>query len=77
MKPAIKNTLPCTVFGHNYVISGLRQNNPVSLACKECGSPLNTDDNGNFTENGITNKAIQTTLRQLFHLRLKLSMYSY
>lgn len=77
MKPAARNTLPCTVFGHNYVISGLEQNNPVSLACKGCGQTLSTDNNGDFIENDISNRAIQTTLKQLFHLRLKLSQYYY
>ena len=77
MKPTFKNALPCTVFGHNYVITGSKDKSTPTLACKHCGHILETNHKGDFEEDIINNKDIQYTLRQLFHLNLKVTKLSF
>lgn len=76
MKPTFKNALPCAVFGHNYVIIGPKDNRPSTLACKHCGQLLETNHHGDFEEDSITNRDVKNTLRQLFHLKLKVAKLS-
>lgn len=71
MKPTLKTTLPCSVFGHNYVLSKTNSNNTLELKCSHCNTVTTTDASGNFEDVSITNKDIRTTLRQLFHLNLQ------
>lgn len=73
MKPTPKKTLPCSVFGHNYVISKTNSDQTSELRCSHCNAVTTTDASGNFEEFSIPNKDIQSTLRQLFHLKLQTS----
>ncbi|MCT4628308.1 hypothetical protein [Winogradskyella sp.] len=73
MKPTINKTLPCAVFGHNYVKSKTNDDHSSELTCSHCNAIVKTDANGNFDELSISNKHIQSTLRQLFHLNLQIS----
>lgn len=71
MKPTTSKALPCAVFGHNYVKSKTYSDLTSELTCSHCNTVVKTDTSGNFEESNATNKHIQTTLRQLFHLKLQ------
>ena len=73
MKPTSNKALPCAVFGHNYVKSKTNSDQTLELKCSNCGAVVNTDMNGNFDELSVSNKHIQSTLRQLFHLNLQIT----
>ncbi len=73
MKPIIDKALQCSVFGHNYVKSKTNADYTSELKCSHCEITINTDVRGNFDESSISNKKIQSTLRQLFHLNMRLS----
>jgi hypothetical protein len=73
MKPTPDNALSCAVFGHNYMKSKTSSKSSTELKCCNCGTVLQTDANGNFIETKITSSEIQSTLRELYHLRLGLS----
>ncbi|MBV7269666.1 hypothetical protein [Winogradskyella luteola] len=73
MKPTLKRALPCAVFGHNYIKSKTYADHTAELSCCHCNTVVKTDIHGNFEEFNITNKDIQSTLRQLFHLKLQIS----
>lgn len=73
MKPTRSKTLPCAVFGHNYVKTKTNSDHTLELVCSHCNTVVKTDTNGNFEELSVSNKHIQTTLRQLFHLKLQIS----
>lgn len=71
MKPTTSKALPCAVFGHNYVKSKTNPNQTAELTCSHCNTVVTTDTSGNFEELSISNKHIQATLRQLFHLKVQ------
>lgn len=73
MKPTSNKALPCAVFGHNYVKSKTHTDHTAELTCSHCGTVVNTDKSGNFEDLSVSNKDIQSTLRQLFHLNLQMS----
>ncbi|WP_422106450.1 hypothetical protein [Winogradskyella sp.] len=73
MKPTSNKALPCAVFGHNFVKSKTNSDQTAELTCSICGTKVNTDEHGNFDEMSVSNKDIQSTLRQLFHLNLQIS----
>lgn len=66
-----REALPCQVLGHNYIKLNSSSQQSSLLKCQHCGIVRYTDPRGNFEDRDIPNKAIQNTLRQLFHLRLK------
>ncbi|MFC0603584.1 hypothetical protein [Winogradskyella pulchriflava] len=71
MKPTFNNALPCAVFGHNFVKSKTNSDHTVELTCCHCNHVATTDAQGNFREETLTNKHMQTTLRKLYHLKLR------
>lgn len=73
MKPTAQKALPCSVFGHNYTKSKTNSDNTAELTCTHCNITVQTDVKGNFEISSISNKHIQSTLRQLFHLNLGIS----
>ncbi|GAB4159207.1 MAG: hypothetical protein Tsb0033_13450 [Winogradskyella sp.] len=73
MKPTRSKTLPCAVFGHNYVKTKTNPDHTLELVCSHCNATVITDTNGNFEELNVPDRHIQTTLRQLFHLKLQTS----
>ena len=73
MKPTSNKALPCAVFGHNYAKTRANSDQTTELTCSHCGTKVTTDKYGNFDELSISNKHIQSTLRQLFHLNLQIS----
>jgi hypothetical protein len=73
MKPTIQNALPCAVFGHNYKMAKRNSNHTTELICTNCNAIVHTDVKGNFETSSISNKDIQSSLRQLFHLNLRIS----
>lgn len=73
MKPNTNNALLCSALGHNYAKSKTNIDHSAELTCCNCGTQITTDAFGNFDESSISNKAIVTTLRQLFHLRIQIS----
>ena len=73
MKPTSNKALPCAVFGHNYVKTKTNYDQTTELTCSHCGTTVTTDKHGNFDELSISNKHIQSTLRQLFHLNRQIS----
>ena len=76
MKPTTNKALSCAVFGHNFVKSKTNSDHSSQLQCCECNAVVHTDSKGNFEGNSISNKAIQSALRQLFHLNLSSSKSS-
>jgi hypothetical protein len=68
MKPTTNLALPCTVFGHNYVKLETSTTKTADLKCSQCGIIVSTDEHGDFDDSCLSNKTIQSTLRQLFHL---------
>ena len=73
MKSTTSKALPCAVFGHNYVKSKTNSDQTAELTCSHCNTVVKTDASGNFEDLSVSNKHIQTTLRQLFHLKLQIS----
>lgn len=77
MKPISNNALPCAVFGHNYVRSKTNSDQTAELTCSHCNHTSTTDTEGNFIEETLTNKHMQTTLRKLYHLKLRVHKPSF
>ena len=73
MKPKAHKALPCSIFGHNYTRSKTNSDNTAELTCTHCKITVQTDDRGDFEISSISNKQIQLTLRQIFHLNLHIS----
>ena len=73
MKPTPNNSLSCAVFGHNYVKSKSSSKSSSELCCSNCGTVVYTDIKGNFIENSVASEEIQKTLRQFYHLSLRIS----
>jgi hypothetical protein len=71
MKPTYTNSLPCAVFGHNYIKSKTHSDSTAELTCSHCKVIIKTDDFGNFIETSKPSKDIQATLRKLYHLKLR------
>ncbi len=77
MKPTTHKALPCSIFGHNYMKSKTNNDFTAELTCSHCNIVVHTDTKGNFEESSISNKHIQSALRQLFHLNLSVSKPSF
>lgn len=71
MKPTSNKALPCAVFGHNYVKSKTNSDHTAELTCCHCNHIATTDTEGNFRDETLTNTHLQTTLRKLYHLKLR------
>ncbi|WP_339623626.1 hypothetical protein [uncultured Winogradskyella sp.] len=77
MKPTQNNSLPCAVFGHNYIKSKTNSNHTSELTCCNCNTVVTTDLRGNFEASTISNKRIQSTLIKLFRLNLNFSKLNF
>lgn len=71
MKPTIRKTLPCSVFGHNYEKSKTNADYTSELTCSHCNTVVQTDTKGNFEEYSISNKDIHATLQRLYQLKIR------
>lgn len=72
MKPTSTRTLPCAVFGHNYVRSKTNIDHTIELTCSHCDTVVITDRHGNFENNTVTNSQITDTLQELYRLNRRL-----
>lgn len=68
MKPTTNKTLPCAVFGHNYIRSKTNLDSTIELTCTHCEMVAVTDHNGNFDTHTVSNTQIKDTLRELYML---------
>lgn len=73
MQPTYNFSLPCAVFGHNYIKSKKSPNSHAEIKCTNCEMVAQTDDEGNFIETRVVNRDIQVKLRKLYHLKLRTS----
>jgi hypothetical protein len=63
-----KKTLPCAVFGHNYIRTKTNIDHTVELTCSHCDTIIVTDCNGNFDSITVSNTQIKETLQELYRL---------
>lgn len=75
MKPTSNKSMPCALFGHNYVVTKEHLDRTSELTCTHCNTVVTTDSNGNFDENTISNSQIKETLRELYKLSQRFSDY--
>ena len=68
MKPTPTKTLPCAIFGHNYVKSKTNTDHTTELTCSHCKTIVVTDSHGNFENHTVYNSQITTTLQELYRL---------
>ena len=77
MKPKRSNNhLPCSVFGHNFSRVHNLESDSDQLVCSHCNTTVETDIFGDFSASPISNLNIQKALKQLFHLKRKISRTS-
>jgi len=69
MKPPKNKTLPCAIFGHNYIRSKTNIDHTIELTCSHCDMVVVTDHNGNFDANTVSNGQIKDTLQELYRLK--------
>jgi len=72
MKPTKNKTLPCAIFGHNYVRTQTNIDHTIELTCVHCDMIAVTDHNGNFDTNTVSNSQIKDTLQKLYRLTHRL-----
>lgn len=72
MKPTTNKTLPCAIFGHNYIRSKTNIDYTIELTCAHCDIVVVTDQNGNFDTNTVSNIQIKDTLQKLYRLKQRL-----
>ena len=68
MKPTSTKTLPCAIFGHNYVKSKTNTDYTIELTCSHCKTIVVTDSHGNFENHTVYNSQITTSLQELYLL---------
>jgi len=68
MKPNPTTTLPCAVFGHNYVRSKTNIDHTIEMTCSHCDTVVITDRHGNFENITVSNSQITDTLQELYRL---------
>lgn len=73
MKPTSNKSLPCALFGHNYVVTKTNMDRTSELTCSHCNIVVTTDDNGNFDTITVSNSQIKDTLQELYCLSQRLS----
>lgn len=71
MKPTSNKALTCAVLGHNYVKVKSNFDGTTELRCRHCDVKVSTDASGNFVDDNLPSKNIQSTLRRLLHLNLQ------
>ena len=69
MKPSTNKSLPCAIFGHNYIRSKTNLDHTIELTCTHCDMVVITDHNGNFDSHTLTNSQIKDTLQELYRLK--------
>jgi len=68
MKPTSNKTLPCALFGHNYVVTKENMDRTSELTCSHCNTVITTDVGGNFETITVANSQIKDTLHELYRL---------
>lgn len=68
MEPTSKKTLPCAIFGHNYIRTKTYMDHSVELTCSHCDMVVNTDRHGNFDSITVSNSQIKDALHDLYRL---------
>ncbi|WP_411894086.1 hypothetical protein [Winogradskyella sp. A2] len=71
MKSYPNTTLPCAVFGHNYIKTKSNKDHTLELSCNHCGIVVNTDAKGNFENISSPKLHIKTVIRELYLLKLQ------
>jgi hypothetical protein len=69
MKSNSNNSLPCSIFGHNYTRSKTNIDHTVELTCVHCDIVVITDQKGNFDSHTVSNSQIKDTLQELYRLK--------
>ncbi len=72
MKPNKTKSLPCAIFGHNYIRSRTNIDHTLELSCIHCDTVVVTDRKGNFETHTVSNIQIKTALQELYRLKLLL-----
>lgn len=73
MKPTSNKTLPCALYGHNYIVTKENLNRTTELTCSHCKTVVTTDETGNFDTITISNSQIKDTLQELYRLSQRFS----
>jgi len=73
MKPKPTETLPCSVFGHNYVRSKTNLDHSIEMTCSHCDVVVVTDIHGNFENHTFSNTQIKDTLQELYRLTKRIT----
>ncbi|WP_179009303.1 hypothetical protein [Winogradskyella forsetii] len=68
MKPTSTETLPCAIFGHNYVRSKTNLDHTIEMTCSHCDTVVVTDRHGNFENHTVPNSQVTDTLQELYRL---------
>ncbi len=68
MKPPKNKTLPCAIFGHNYIRTKTNIDHSSELTCVHCDMVAVTDHDGNFDANTVSNSQLKDTLQKLYRL---------
>lgn len=69
MKPTSPKTLPCAIFGHNYIRTKTNIDHSIELTCVHCDMVEVTDHKGNFDAHTVSNNRIKETLEELYKLK--------
>ncbi len=72
MKPTSPKSLPCAIFGHNYIRTKTNIDHSIELTCVHCNMVVLTDHNGNFDTHTVSNDQIKDTLQELYRLKREL-----
>ena len=73
MQPTSNKTLPCAIFGHNYIRTQTNIDHTIELTCVHCDMVVDSDYHGNFETNTVSNSQIKDTLQELYRLKLRFS----
>ncbi|MBC2844017.1 hypothetical protein [Winogradskyella flava] len=76
MKPTSYNTMPCALYGHNYIVTKEYLDRTSELTCKHCQVKLKTNASGDFMETINPSKDVQNILRKLYQLNLKSAKFN-
>lgn len=69
MKPTSPKSLPCAIFGHNYIRTKTNLDHSIELTCVHCDMVVETDPKGNFDAHTVSNDQIKETLEELYKLK--------
>ena len=73
MQPTSNKTLPCAIFGHNYIRTKTNIDHSAELTCTNCDIVVITDSHGNFDTHTISNSHMKDVLRKLYRLTRRFS----